>query len=142
MTGITSSYKPTVLVVDDVAFVRSTLAAILNENGYQVIGEAGNGADAIEQYARLTPDLVTMDVVMPKMSGIEATRKILKSAPAARVVMISAMGQESLVMESIHAGARDYILKPFSAEEVLKTVAHVLHHLGENQHHATVAARA
>ena len=126
MTGATASYKPTVLVVDDVAFVRSTLVSILNENGYQVIGEAGNGADAIEQYSRLNPDLVTMDVVMPKMSGIEAARKIVKATPSARIVMISAMGQESLVMEAIHAGARDYLLKPFSSQEILRTLAHVL----------------
>jgi len=118
--------KPTVLIVDDVAFVRSTLSTILAQNGYEVVGEAASGPEAVEQFSRLGPDLVTMDVVMPKMSGIEAARKIIKAAPSARVVMISAMGQESLVMEAIHAGARDYILKPFSSEEVLKTLGHVL----------------
>jgi two-component system chemotaxis response regulator CheY len=118
--------KPTVLIVDDVAFVRSTLAKILSDNGYEVVGEAASGAEAIEQFSRLNPDIVTMDVVMPKMSGIEAARKIVKATPGARVIMISAMGQEALVMEAIHAGARDYLLKPFSSDEILKTLAHVL----------------
>lgn len=116
--------RKTVLIVDDVAFVRKTLAAILLENGFDVIGEAASGTDAIEQFQRLKPDVVTMDIVMPKMSGIEATRKILKNYPEAKIVMVSAMGQETLVMESVHAGAKDYILKPFSADEVVKTLKH------------------
>jgi two-component system chemotaxis response regulator CheY len=120
--------RKTVLIVDDVAFVRKTLSAILSENGFEVVGEAASGPDAIELYQRLRPELVTMDIVMPKMSGIEATRKILKANPEAKVVMISAMGQETLVMESIHAGARDYILKPFSAEEVVRTLSHCTEH--------------
>jgi two-component system chemotaxis response regulator CheY len=117
-----------VLIVDDVAFVRKTLAAILSEHGFEVIGEAASGPDAIELFQRIKPDLVTMDIVMPRMSGIEATRKIIRINPEARVVMISAMGQETLVMESIHAGARDYILKPFSAREVVKTLENCLGH--------------
>jgi two-component system, chemotaxis family, chemotaxis protein CheY len=116
--------RKTVLIVDDVAFVRKTLATILSENGFDVVGEAANGTDAVEQYHRLRPDVVTMDIVMPKMSGIEATRKILKSSPEAKIVMVSAMGQETLVMESIHAGAKDYVLKPFSADEVVRTLTH------------------
>lgn len=118
--------RKSVLIVDDVAFVRKTLASILTEAGFEVIGEAANGSDAVEQYTKLRPDVVTMDIVMPRMSGIEATRKIMKTNPEARVVMISAMGQETLVMESVHAGARDYILKPFSAKEVIKTLEHCL----------------
>lgn len=118
--------RKSVLIVDDVAFVRKTLASILSEAGFDVIGEAANGSDAVEQYTKLGPDVVTMDIVMPRMSGIEATRKIMKANPEARVVMISAMGQETLVMESVHAGARDFILKPFSAKEVIKTLEHCL----------------
>jgi two-component system chemotaxis response regulator CheY len=133
--------KPTVIIVDDVAFVRSTLSKILSENGYEVIGEASSGAEAIELFNKLTPDLITMDIVMPKMSGIEAARKIMKAHPSARIIMISAMGQESLVMEAIHAGARDYLLKPFSSEEILKTLAHVLQDrpLGSQGAHAAGA---
>ena len=108
----------TVLIVDDVAFVRKTLTDILTEAHYQVVGEAADGAQAIELYAKLRPDLVTMDVVMPRMSGIDATRKILKADKDARIVIISAMGQESLVMEAINVGAKDYILKPFSSMDV------------------------
>ncbi len=112
----------TVMVVDDVAFVRKTLTEILAGAHYQVVGEATDGAQAVNMYRQLRPDVVTMDVVMPQMSGIEATRKILKIDKDAKIVVITAMGQESLVMDAINVGARDYILKPFSADDVLRTV--------------------
>jgi two-component system chemotaxis response regulator CheY len=115
-----------VLIVDDVAFVRKTLSDLLTQAGYQVVGEASDGTEAVNQYAALKPDLVTMDVVMPQMSGIEATRKIIKMDKDARVVIISAMGQENLVMEAINVGAKDYVLKPFSSADVLKTIERAL----------------
>lgn len=121
----------TVLIVDDVAFVRKTLADILTAADYQVVGEAADGLQAIELYNRLKPDLVTMDVVMPQMSGIDATRRILKADKDAKVVIITAMGQENFVMEAINVGARDYILKPFRAEDVLKTLERAL--IGEER---------
>src|SRR3954469_22070486 len=104
----------TVLIVDDIAFVRKTLREIFTQAHYEVIGEAADGAEAIEMYAQHAPDLVTMDIVMPKMSGIEATKKIIRMKKEARIIIISAMGQENLVMEAINVGARDYIIKPFS----------------------------
>src|SRR5262245_20970210 len=112
----------TVLIVDDVEFVRKTIAEILSEAHYHVVGEASTGAQAVEMYARLRPDVVTMDIVMPEMSGLDAARKILKSDKQARIVIISAMGQENLVMEAINVGARDYVLKPFSSADILKSV--------------------
>jgi two-component system, chemotaxis family, chemotaxis protein CheY len=112
----------TVLIVDDVAFVRKTLSEILTEAHYQVVGEAADGAEAVNLYMKLRPDIVTMDIVMPEMSGIDATRRILKYDKMARVVIISAMGQENLVMEAINVGAKDYLLKPFSSADVVKTI--------------------
>jgi two-component system, chemotaxis family, chemotaxis protein CheY len=131
----------TVLIVDDVAFVRKTLASIFTAAHYQVVGEAADGAEAIQLYIKLRPDLVTMDVVMPQMSGIDATRKILSLDPNGKVVIISAMGQESLIMEAINVGAKDYILKPFSAQDILRTVERVLasdnHPQGRGTHRET-----
>ncbi len=117
-----------VLVVDDAMFMRSMIKDILHNAGgrYEVIGEASNGREAITRYKELEPDLVTMDIVMPQMDGIEATREILKVNPAATVVICSAMGQEALVVESISAGAKDFIVKPFTSERVLQVLAKVM----------------
>ncbi len=107
-----------VLIVDDVAFVRKTLTEVLTESGYTVVGEACDGEEAITKWAELRPDITTMDVVMPKMSGIEATKQIMKMDRSAIIVMISAMDQIHLVMEAIHVGAKDYIQKPFHSDDV------------------------
>lgn len=116
----------TVMIVDDVAFVRKTLAGILTEARYQVVAEAADGQEAVELYMKLHPDIVTMDIVMPKMSGIEAVRKIMKINKDARILMVSAMEQENLVMEAINVGARDYLIKPFQTQDVLKTMERML----------------
>lgn len=118
--------KRTVLVVDDVAFVRKTLTQILTEGLFQVVGEAADGSEAIEMYAKLQPDLVTMDIVMPKLGGIEATRRLVSYDKDAKIVIVSAMNQENLVMDAINVGARDYILKPFSSKDVIQTLERVL----------------
>ena len=117
-----------VLVVDDAMFMRSMIKDILHNAGgrYEVVGEASNGREAIAKYRELQPELVTMDIVMPQMDGIEATREILKIAPAAVIVICSAMGQEALVVESISSGAKDFIVKPFTADRVLQVLAKVL----------------
>lgn len=116
-----------VLIVDDAMFMRAMIRDILANSGrFEVVGEATNGQECLELYPKVKPDLVTMDIVMPQMDGIEATREILKVDPNARVVMCSALGQEALVIESIAAGAMDFIVKPFSAEKVLKVLDAVL----------------
>ncbi len=117
-----------VLIVDDAMFMRSMIKDILNNASgrYEMVGEASNGREAVARYRELKPDLVTMDIVMPQMDGIEATREILKGDPAAVVVICSAMGQEALVVESISAGAKDFIVKPFTSERVLQVLAKVL----------------
>jgi two-component system chemotaxis response regulator CheY len=118
-----------VLVVDDSVFMRDIIKDIFAAGGFSVVGEAGNGVEAVEKYKELKPDLVTMDLVMPYRNGIDATREILRSDGKALVVMCSALGQETMVMEAIEAGAVDFIVKPPRAENVLAVVKKVL---GEN----------
>jgi two-component system chemotaxis response regulator CheY len=115
-----------VLVVDDAIFMRNMIKDIFASGGFEVVGEATHGIEAVQKYKELKPDLTTMDIVMPYKSGIEATREILKSDPKAVVIICSALGQESLVMEAIEAGAADFIVKPFRAEDVLAVVKKVL----------------
>src|SRR5262245_44970014 len=110
----------TALVVDDVAFARKVIKEILTAAKYTVVAEAANGEEAVQMYLRHKPDFVTMDVVMPVKGGIEAARKILDDDKNARIIMVSAMSHEQLLMEAINAGARDYILKPFSPEDLIK----------------------
>jgi len=109
-----------ILVVDDALFMRNMLREIFTAAGHEVVGEAGNGEEALERYRALRPDLVTMDIVMPRRSGIEALKDILRFHPQAQIVMCSALGQETLLAEAVEAGARDFIVKPFKAERVLE----------------------
>lgn len=115
-----------VLVVDDSVFMRDIIKDIFAAGGFTVVGEAGNGVEAVEKFKELKPDLVTMDLVMPYRNGIDATREILRTDNKALVVMCSALGQETMVMEAIEAGAVDFIVKPPRAEDVLAVVKKVL----------------
>lgn len=115
-----------VLVVDDAIFMRTMISDILKQAGYEVVGEAGTGVEAVQKYKETKPDLVTMDIVMPDMGGIDAVREIMKVDPSARILMCSAMGQQGLVVEAIQAGARDFVVKPFQPSRVLEAVQRVL----------------
>ena len=116
-----------VLIVDDAAFMRNLLRNVFEDDSrFEVVGEAASGTAALTQYEKLRPDIVTMDIVMPEMDGIEAVRRLVQMDPEARVVMVSALGQEGLVMESLVAGARDFIVKPFEPKKVLETLESAL----------------
>jgi len=115
-----------VLICDDAIFMRTMLGDILQQAGFDVVGEAETGAQAVSKYQQLRPDLVTMDIVMPDMGGIDAVREITKLDPGARVLMCSAMGQQALVVEAIQAGAKDFVVKPFQPSRVLEAVSRVL----------------
>ncbi len=115
-----------VLVCDDAIFMRTMISDILSQAGYEVVGEAETGAQAVDRFKELNPDLVTMDIVMPGMGGIDAVREILKIAPSAKILMCSAMGQQALVIEAIQAGAKDFVVKPFQPSRVLEAVQRVL----------------
>ncbi|HOK42055.1 MAG TPA: response regulator [Thermoclostridium caenicola] len=115
-----------ILIVDDAAFMRMMIKDILTKNGYTVIGEAENGLKAVEKYKELNPDLVIMDITMPEMDGIQAVKQIKSLNSAAKIIMCSAMGQQAMVIESIQAGARDFIVKPFQAERVIEAVKKVV----------------
>lgn len=112
---------PKILLVDDAAFMRMRCAKLLTENGYEV-GEAENGQEAIQKYQSYRPDLVLMDITMPVMDGITATREIKSLDANAKVVMVSALGQQTMVIEAIKAGAKDFVVKPFEPDKILTTV--------------------
>ncbi len=112
-----------ILIVDDAAFMRMMIKDILVKNGFEVVGEAADGAQAIEKYAELKPDLVTMDITMPEMDGIAALKKIKEKDPAATIIMCSAMGQQAMVIDAIQAGAKDFIVKPFQADRVIEAIS-------------------
>ena len=115
-----------ILICDDAAFMRMMIKDILSKNGYNVVGEAENGAIAVDKYAELKPDLVLMDITMPEMDGIQALKSIRSSDPNSNVIMCSAMGQQAMVIEAIQSGAKDFIVKPFQADRVLEAVKKVV----------------
>jgi two-component system chemotaxis response regulator CheY len=115
-----------VLIVDDAAFMRMMIKDILQKNSFEVVGEASNGLIAVELYKKEKPDVVTMDITMPDMDGIEAVKAIKAFDPSAKIIMCSAMGQQSMVMDAIKAGARDFIVKPFQADRVLEAINKVV----------------
>jgi two-component system chemotaxis response regulator CheY len=117
-----------VLIADDALFMRNLLKDILERTGFQVIAEATNGKEAVDLYRQHRPDLVTMDIVMPLQSGIEALEEIMQEDPQAQVVMCSALGQETLVLEAVQSGAKDFIVKPFKEERVVEVVRRVTGH--------------
>src|SRR5690554_5506463 len=111
-----------VLVVDDAAFMRMMIKNILISGGYEIVGEAENGKEAIEAYKELRPDLVTMDITMPEMDGIDAVKGIMEIDMKAIIIMCSAMGQQAMVIDAIQAGARDFVVKPFKPDRVLAAI--------------------
>ncbi len=115
-----------VLIVDDAAFMRMMLRDILEKNGFEIVGEASNGIKAVELYKKEKPEVVTMDITMPDMDGIEAVKQIKAFDPNSKIIMCSAMGQQSMVMDAIRAGARDFIVKPFQADRVIEAITKVI----------------
>jgi two-component system chemotaxis response regulator CheY len=111
-----------VLVVDDAAFMRKVVSDALSKGGHEVIGEASNGVEAIARYQELQPELMTLDITMPEMDGLAALKEIMAMDPRARIIMCSALGQESKVLEAIKSGAKDFVVKPFKVERVLDAV--------------------
>ena len=111
-----------VLVVDDAAFMRKMVSDALTKGGHEVVGEAGNGTEAIARFQELKPEVMTLDITMPEKDGLTALREIIELDPAARVIMCSALGQESKVLEAIKAGAKDFVVKPFQPDRVLSAI--------------------
>ena len=114
-----------ILIVDDAKFMRMTLTNILKKANHEIVGEAENGKIGVEMYRRYKPDLVTMDVTMPEMSGIDAVKTIKSQFPDARIIMCSAMGQQKMVVEAIEMGAKDFIVKPFDESRVQDAINRV-----------------
>jgi two-component system, chemotaxis family, chemotaxis protein CheY len=115
-----------VLVVDDAAFMRKVVSDALSGGGHEVIGEASNGVEAVALYQELRPELMTLDITMPEMDGLAALKQIIAIDPSAKIIMCSALGQESKVLEAIKGGAKDFVVKPFKAERVLDAVSKAL----------------
>lgn len=115
-----------ILIVDDAAFMRMMIKDILVKNGFEVIGEAQDGNQAVDKYKELNPDLVTMDITMPEKDGIAALKEIRELNPDANIIMCSAMGQQAMVIDAIQAGAKDFIVKPFQADRVMEAIQKAL----------------
>jgi two-component system chemotaxis response regulator CheY len=115
-----------ILVVDDAAFMRKMVGDALTRGGHEVVGEAGNGLEAIARYQELKPEVTTLDITMPEKDGISALREIIELDPSAKIIMCSALGQESKVLESIKLGAKDFVVKPFQADRVLEAIGKAL----------------
>jgi len=116
----------TIMIVDDAAFMRMMLKDILSKNGFTVVGEAENGAIAVDKYMELQPNLTIMDITMPEMDGLQAVKEIRKRDAKARIIMCSAMGQQAMVIEAIQSGAKDFVVKPFQADRVVEAVTKAL----------------
>ena len=116
---------PKIMVVDDAAFMRMKCAKLLKENGYEVV-EAGNGSEAIELYKSESPDAVLLDITMPDMDGLTALKHLRQLDSNARVAMVTAMGQQTIVVDALKSGAKDFVVKPFAAERVLAAVKKIL----------------
>ncbi len=115
-----------VLIVDDAAFMRMMIKNVLTQNGYEVAGEASNGQEALVLYEKVKPDLVTLDITMPEMDGIQTLKELLKIDPSANIIMVTAMGQQQLVIEAIQVGAKDFVVKPFQPDRLLEAVRKAL----------------
>jgi two-component system, chemotaxis family, chemotaxis protein CheY len=115
-----------ILVVDDAVFMRKVLSDALVAGGHEVAGEAANGVEALERFPELRPDLTTLDITMPEKDGITTLRELMALDPDARVVIVSALGQEAKVLEAIKAGARDFVVKPFDSERLLNAIEKAL----------------
>jgi len=112
----------TILIADDLSFMRMIQKEILTERGYTVVGEASDGIEAVDKFQNLHPDLVLLDITMPNMNGLEAMRRIFAIDPKAKVIMCSALGQQNLIVEAIKAGVKDFIVKPFKPERILSAI--------------------
>ncbi|RKQ37572.1 response regulator [Oceanobacillus halophilus] len=116
-----------ILVVDDAKFMRMTLGEMLQKANHEIVGEAINGEEAVSKYIELSPDIVTMDITMPGVNGIEATREIIKHNQKANIIICSAMGQQKVINEAIEAGAKDYLIKPFDENQVIETMNRLIY---------------
>lgn len=115
-----------ILIVDDAKFMRITLTNIVKKANHEIVGEAENGREAVRLYRELKPDLVTMDITMPEMSGLDAVKEIKRDFRDAKIIMCSAMGQQKMVVDAIEAGAKDFIVKPFDESQVIDSISRVL----------------